>query len=233
MTIGPQKLFVLDHKSAIVPQVYRWLRRAIIHAELVPGSRLSETDIAAHMATSRQPVREAFIKLVEDGLVEVRPQRGTYVRKISVGAVMDARFIREAIEAEIVRELACKSDLCLVRDLQRQIQIQRSIAGLEPSSFFQLDEEFHRTLAEGAGHVHAWTVIEGLRSHLDRVRHLATRKLSVATMIEQHAAVVEAISRGDVPEADRAIRGHLRTILTELPLIVRDCALFFDGDVEA
>lgn len=229
MTRVPHNPIVLDQQRAVVPQVYQWLREAILRAEIAPGARLSESDIAGQMMTSRQPVREAFIKLAEDRLVEIRPQRGTYVCKISVGAVMDARFMREAIEADIVRELASNPDSALLRELRRQVQAQRRVAGSEPVRFFELDEEFHRTLAEGAGHIHAWQVISGLRAHLDRVRYLATQRFSIESMVEQHAAVVEALSRGDAQGAEAAIRQHLRTILTELPRIAAECPDHFDG----
>jgi DNA-binding GntR family transcriptional regulator len=228
MAPGPRDPVVLDHRVAVAPQVYRWLRAAIIRGEIAPGLRLSESEIAAQMETSRQPVREAFIKLAEDRLIEVRPQRGTYVRKISIEAVMDARFVREAIEADIVRELARDPDPALISALRRQVQDQRRIARLDPDRFFELDDAFHRTLAEGSGHVHAWHLIEGLRSSLDRVRHLATRQFPVGSMIDQHEAVVEAISQGEVERADQAIRDHLRNILTELPRIARDRPGYFD-----
>ncbi|RVI35555.1 GntR family transcriptional regulator, partial [Sinorhizobium meliloti] len=102
--IKPQR--VLSAIEAVGPQVYRILREQIIQAELAPGARISEAEIARSLSISRQPVREAFIKLAEEGLVQVLPQRGTYVTRISTASVMDVRFVREAIEADIVRQVA-------------------------------------------------------------------------------------------------------------------------------
>ena len=79
-------------------RLYQALRQAIIRMVLAPGRALSEKEIADTFDVSRQPVREAFIRLSESGLLEVRPQRGTYVVRISEGAVMEARFVREAVE---------------------------------------------------------------------------------------------------------------------------------------
>src|SRR5690606_1192259 len=92
----------------------------IVDLRLPPGEALSEKDIAGRFGVSRQPVREAFIKLAELGLVEIRPSRGTYVTKISVRDVANARFVREAIECDIVAaaaRLASKSDIVQLRAL--------------------------------------------------------------------------------------------------------------------
>ncbi len=94
----------------IVPQIINRLRQAIIELRLEPGQPLSEKEIALLYGVSRQPVREAFIKLAEAGLVQVLPSRGTYVTKISVKEVLNARFVREAIECAVVREAAGRID---------------------------------------------------------------------------------------------------------------------------
>src|SRR3954463_12377640 len=83
--------------------IYSQLRHEIVMLHLRPGARLSENELAARFGTSRAPVREALIRLVEDGLIEVRPQRGSFVSRISLKAVERARFVREALEAAIVR----------------------------------------------------------------------------------------------------------------------------------
>ena len=76
---------------------------------LQPGQALSETEISKQFGVSRQPVREAFIKLAEAGLVEIRPQRGTFVVPITQRDVLQARFIREAVEVAVVGELPTRS----------------------------------------------------------------------------------------------------------------------------
>ena len=84
-------------KDPIAPQRVAVLRQCIAELRLKPGEALSEKDIAGRYGVSRQPVREAFIKLSEAGLVEIRPSRGTFVMKISVREVANARLVREAI----------------------------------------------------------------------------------------------------------------------------------------
>ena len=94
----------LNQKNAITPQIYKQLIVAINTMKMLPGQRLSETEISQQLGVSRQPVRETFIKLNQNGLVEVLPQRGTYVVKISVKLINDARFVRESIELAIIKK---------------------------------------------------------------------------------------------------------------------------------
>ena len=94
MAANPIQVQLLAQGAAVSPQLHRLLRDQIIRGEIPPGARISETEIASSWSVSRQPVREAFIKLAEEGLVEVRPQRGTFVTLISVPAVMTARCLR-------------------------------------------------------------------------------------------------------------------------------------------
>ncbi|MEI4487553.1 GntR family transcriptional regulator [Frigidibacter sp. MR17.14] len=214
--------------AAVGPQLQRILRERIIRNRLRPGERISEAEIALQFGVSRQPVREAFIKLAEEGLLEVRPQRGTFVRKISVAAVMDSRFVREAIEADIVKLLAEAPDAALVRELDRQLAAQRALVDVDPQSFRPLDDEFHRTLAEGAGKTHAWSVIDGMKTQMDRVRQLSTERFPTDKLIDHHTRVVRAIEAGDPAAAEAAMRLHLREILNDLPVVQSSLPELFD-----
>src|SRR6476469_1375020 len=102
-SIGPLRLGGSAAAGSIADQVFHTLRGAIVTLRLTPAAALSEQDIADRLKVSRQPVREAFIKLSEIGLVRVLPQRGTFVTKISEKEVLDARFVREAVECAIAR----------------------------------------------------------------------------------------------------------------------------------
>jgi DNA-binding GntR family transcriptional regulator len=218
----------LDPAAPITPQISRILRERIIQNDLKPGDRISETELARSYDVSRQPVREAFIKLADHGLLEVRPQRGTIVTRISYLAVLDARFLREAIEADIAKILATAPDKAVVADLREQLDRQAALGGDNPAAFIRLDERFHRTLAEAAGKAGAWKQIEGMKSQMDRVRYLALGEFRVDKLIAQHTALVDRIEAGDVAGADAAIRGHLREILRDLPRIIEANRQFFD-----
>src|ERR671921_101679 len=92
--------------SAAVRAIYGQIRQDIISLRLRPGTRLSENELALRFGTSRAPVREAIIRLAEEGLIEVLPQRGSFVTRISLSAMERARFVREALEVAVVRRAA-------------------------------------------------------------------------------------------------------------------------------
>lgn len=219
----------LDPAAAIAPQIYTRLRGAVIRNKFTPGERISESEIARACGVSRQPVREAFIKLAGEGLLAILPQRGTVITRIDYTAVLDARFLREAIEADIVKILASSPDPAVIRDLRSQLAAQEAISLTDPRDFIGLDEQFHRTLADAAGKRGAWRLLEGLKSQMDRVRFLSLGQFPVKKLITQHMEVVDAIEAADPEAANRAIRGHLREVLTELPQIRDANPRFFDA----
>jgi len=209
--------------------VYDHLRHQIVHGDLLPGTAISETEISRNLSISRQPVREAFIKLSEEGLVEVRPQRGTYVTKISIAAVGDARFIREAIEADIVRLLSEQGSPDITAKLRGLVQAQKEIPPEEFDRFMELDDQFHQTLADVAGKPTAWKVIANMKAHFDRVRYLSSTQKPLQQLIDQHEKIVDAIEKQNVSMADSAIRGHLQEVLRDLPKIVALKPEMFEG----
>ncbi|WP_289150532.1 GntR family transcriptional regulator [uncultured Salipiger sp.] len=222
----------LDLSAPVGPQLTAALRQSIIRNQLKPGVRLSEAEIGARFGISRQPVREAFIKLAEEGLLEIRPQRGSFVRKISLEAVMDARFVREAVEADIVKACAADPAPGLVEELRDQIEAQQRLVDDRPAAFVPLDDMFHRTLAQAAGRPNAWAVIEGMKTQMDRVRQMTSINFPLAHLITQHNAVVDAIEAHDPLAAEQAMRGHLRMILQDLPAIREDFPDYFDPSGE-
>ena len=218
----------LDASAPITPQIYAQLRDAIIRNLFAPGDRISESEIARSCDVSRQPVREAFIRLAGEGLLAILPQRGTVITKINYTDVLNARFLREAIEADIVAILADNPDANLIRELRTQLATQQGAARDRPTDFIELDERFHRTLADAADKRGAWRRIEGLKSQMDRVRFLSLGQFPAEKLVAQHAAVVDSIERGEMIAANAAIRSHLREVLIDLPRILAANPEFFE-----
>lgn len=216
---------------SIGAQLHRVLRAAIIRGDLVPGQAISEIDMGKRFSISRQPVREAFIKLGEERLLEVRPQRGTYVRKISVKEVLDARHLREIIEVSIVREVTEQHQPALIKVLRKIVAQQKGVKIGDSRGFLALDEELHRTLALSAGREYAWRVIESIKAQMDRVRFLSYDFSSPrSALVSEHAAIVDAIESGDPGRASSEMTRHLRGILTSLPPIAKRFPEYFvDG----
>lgn len=188
---------------------------------LKPGEALSEKDISLRYGVSRQPVREAFIKLSEAGLLEIRPSRGTYVRKISVREVADARFVREAIECSLVKHAAMTAGDDDIRRLYSLIDDQETAAGNDDfASFNRNDDAFHRAIANIVNCNYARRTVEGARNQIDRVRFLSLEEVTpLSRLIQQHRDIAASIQAKDQDRAEQNMRTHLREILVALPQI--------------
>lgn len=210
---------VIATSQTIAPQVVAQLRQAIVELQLRPGEALSEKEIALRYGVSRQPVREAFIKLAEQGLLQVLPSRGTYVVKISVRDVLNARFVRESIESAVVRAAARLATDGDCTALDRNVAAQReAIDDGDITRFYQLDGEFHQLIGRIADCPQALRVVEQSRAQIDRVRYLSLPDATpVETLVTQHAAIAAGIRARDPDAAEAAMRVHLREILSALP----------------
>ncbi|QXI63572.1 HTH-type transcriptional repressor RspR [Paracoccus marcusii] len=197
-------------------QVHDWLYRCVLRGDLLPGTRLSETEIAAQVNLSRQPVREAFIRLAADGLAEVLPQRGTYIGRISMRAVLSARFIREAVESDLARHVAATRPDLTAMAAELTVQERCDVEGDVPG-FIESDDRFHRAMALAADQGAVWQDLERLKAQMNRLRHLSMRVFDRSQTIAQHRAVLTALQAGDADGAEDAVRTHLRQMLTELP----------------
>lgn len=202
-------------------QVFEVLKQAIVQMQLQPGNLLSEADVAKQMGLSRQPVREAFIKLSEAGLVEIRPQRGTFVVLISRREVENARFIREAIEIAVIKKAAAEATPEGILAMHNLLTRQREAdARADLDEFLRLDDEFHQSIAQMASCEDAWRLVESLKAQMDRVRYLSIESATpVTTLITQHQDILEAIEAKDPDRAEAAMRVHLSEILKSLPKI--------------
>jgi len=222
-TIGPLRTDGGGRAGSIAEQVFRTLRSSIVTLRVTPATALSEQDIADRLEVSRQPVREAFIKLSEIGLVRVLPQRGTFVTKISAKEVMDARFVREAVECAIARRASAGIGMAAVEELRDIISEQRKAArAKDEEGFFALDDAFHRSLATAADCAYAWKVVEEAKGQMDRVRFLSIPDtLPTEVPIVQHQAILDAIVAGRSTAAEQAMKGHLREIFKSLPRLAK------------
>jgi len=229
--ISPIEPTGAEGRATISGRVYQALRKAILSLRLRPGDSLSEADMAAQLGTSRQPVREAFIKLSETGFVDIVPQRGTFVRRISSHEVGNARFIREHVEAALVRRAAERGSPDNIARLKVLIAEQKQAeSAADHDLFIELDDAFHRTIAVCAECESAWRVIDELKGQMDRVRYLSIPEATpIGKLIEQHAAITEAIAAHDPDAAEKAMHGHLSEMLTSLPVLAgRHAELFSD-----
>ncbi|WP_256988525.1 GntR family transcriptional regulator [Bordetella genomosp. 9] len=222
-----------DMPGPVNQRIYRILREAIVKGTFPPGSPLSEKDISERLGVSRQPVREAFIKLGEAGLVQVLPQRGTFVMKISPRRVEDGRFIREAVEVAVAARAAQRVTPPQLHAIAGLLDGQRRAARAnDTASFLDLDDAFHQAIAAAADCPAVWQTIENIKANMDRVRYLSLAEVSpLDRLIEQHEAIYKALRDGDAPAAQAAMAAHLRELTISFePIRARNPDWFGAGD---
>jgi DNA-binding GntR family transcriptional regulator len=217
--------FSLHPERTAQPQAADALRSAILTGILPPGTKVSEQEIADAIGTSRQPVREAFLRLAGEGLLNIQPQRGTFVSKITADEVLDARFVREAVEADLIRLACAKADATAITNLRTILAAQT--AAPDATAFMALDESFHRMIAQIAGKARAWDHLQRLKSQMDRVRFLQLQDFPIPTLIAQHSAMVDALEARDPNQAEAEIRRHLRLIEADLAQITAEYPDYF------
>jgi len=142
------------------------------------------------------------------------PQRGSFVSRISLPAMEQARLVREALEVVIIRRAAAAGlPKSAFKTCEAAITGQLE-ARDDPEAFTQYDDEFHRAFAEAAALGGIWSIIEREKVQFDRVRILSLPHVTpVDVLIAQHRAILAAVLAGDPDQAEAAIRKHLSEVL--------------------
>lgn len=206
--------------------VYRFLKFNIMELKLAPGSALSEKDIAQLLSVSRTPVREAFIQLSQEYLLDILPQKGTYVSLIDIENVEESKFLRETIEKAVIA-IACvdfPSDKLF--ELQSNIALQE-LCFKEKNylRFYELDEELHRTIFVGCKKARIWSMIQQMNTHYNRVRMLnMAGGYDVSPVLTQHQDLVLAIKEKNVDLGMRTIDRHLNKVKFDIQDLFQDYA---------
>jgi DNA-binding GntR family transcriptional regulator len=210
---------VAETAESAAASIEKDLRRAIVELEMLPGTRLSEQDIATRLGVSRQPVREALIRLANSRLIEIRPHRGTVVARISAREMTEALFVRQSVEISVVERAAQNFDPWQRKRIESLMAEQEvDAAKLDHAGFREHDEAFHIAIAKGAGVGIAWIAIADMKSHMDRVCNLTLQsETDMARRVREHRAIMAAIDARDVEAAKAAMATHLGSILDQLP----------------
>jgi DNA-binding GntR family transcriptional regulator len=204
-------------QPTIADQVFKVLHDRILSLELPPETKISEAEVAARMGVSRQPVREAFRRLANLGFLHIRPQSGTTVSLISEEAVLRARFIRLALELQTCRTACDAISDDGLRALSSLIEQQKqAIAEKNRTRFHALDDAFHREICVQSGVGYAWDVISENKGHMDRVRMLTLDTSSQNYALNEHIAILDALTARSPDAAAEAIDKHLSRILVQI-----------------
>ena len=191
--------------------MYGELKEAIFSGALEPGSLIDKAGLCEKLRVSRFPVSAAVSRLAYDRLVDVEPQHGSFVTRISLNDVRERLFIRGALEGEIAAEAARRMTRADKDALAVNLKQEAAAVGAEDrTKFYALDVAFHRILTERLGMARADDVLESLRVHLERTRRLTMSTAGqLRASLNEHSAIAAAIEAEDPVAAREAMKRHL------------------------
>lgn len=222
---------MLKRQSNLTDQAYDLISQKIIKTIYKPGSRISEKIIAAVLQIGRTPIREALLRLRQEQLIDIIPQSGTYISKIDLKAVRDARFVRTSIEQEIMKQAAeiTMSDSERI-SLEINLQNQDKAMTIEDLNLFlDLDNEFHHFFYQLTNHEEVWSWIKTINVQFDRYRFLSliVNQLSLNELITDHENILKAVLKNDVKQVAQFTKRHLERALEEEKAVIAEFPDYF------
>ncbi len=220
----------LTDRRTTVDTIFEHLHEEIVSLRLLPGDKISEADVASQFGVSRQPVRDAFSRLANQDLLLIRPQRATEVKRFSAREIEKSRFVRAAIETEVLRRAAkyCGEQGAALLDAAIHTQDQ-ALANHHVDAFTSLDYEFHRTLCVIAKADFAFEVIMEEKAKVDRLCVLGlSKETRMPELIEDHRKIANAVKTGDANTAIDAGMVHLSRLDETIAMISATNANYFE-----
>ena len=206
-------------QESIREYVYRFLKLNIINLELPPGQNISEQEVASQLKVSRTPVREAFIKLAQENLLDIIPQKGTYVSLIDTDQVEESTFARQTLEHEVIQQACTSFPAEELFQLQSCLALQKlCISEKNYYRFFELDETLHAIIFRGCKKGRTWEMLQLMNAHYNRVRILSlkTKEFQWDQLLEHHQTLIRAIQEQNVKLGIKTIDLHLNKVLIDL-----------------
>jgi len=212
-----------------VDSIFDYLYDEIVSMRLLPGAKISEAEIASLFGVSRQPVRDAFSRLENLDLLLIRPQKATEVKRFSSAAITTARFVRAAVESEVLRRAARQCGPSDSEHLQKRLSEQQKIVGESNFEAFRTaDYVFHESLCAVAQVDYAFDVISREKAKVDRLCVLGlARKEGLDQLLEDHSQIVDRVSDNDEEGAVKAGMRHLSRQDSTIKAIREENADFF------
>ena len=217
--LQPRSDYKARENQTVTSRIYAQLRDQIMYMQLVPGTSMSEQEMAQLFGVSRTPVREAFIRLSREKMVVVSPQRRTVIPKINIDRANQERFLRESLEYAVLEQLIPIQTPEIIRQLRHQIHIQeQSIKNGDYAAFLQHDDEYHDIYYTATNNFLCSQVLRRNVFDYQRLRYLSLNSeenISAANM-EEHKKMVDLIVSRDLQAVQSLLRKHLRRIFDEI-----------------
>lgn len=193
--------------------IYRVIKENIMTLNLKPGECVSEIELGHCLNVNRTPIREALVRLSEEKLIDVFPQRGSFVSKINLRLVEEAVFLRILCEKKLL-EIACNDSNSdkLVKELEKNLAYQKIVIDFEEDhhKFFDLDNQFHSLIFSYYNKINIWNSIKRLATHYDRLRLIdALEVTNTPEVFNQHNLIIETIKNKQIEHVDNLISSHL------------------------
>ena len=204
---------VKQEKNSIQGAVYQILRDGIMGLTLEPGKGISTQEMATRLNVSRTPVREAFIRLQREGLVNMLPQRETVISKIDVRHAMQESFIRIQLEYAIIEDAVANASTHMIRELKNNLEKQSECFEKDRvDQFVRIDNQFHGLIFKMADRSFAWDVIMNVTGNFNRLRVFYTEKHGImSTVIEEHYEILKAIEEKNAEKLHLCYETHFAT----------------------
>lgn len=196
---------------SVAQRVLNELRREIVTTELEPGSVVREADIAARFGVSKTPVREALQKLLAEDFIQVIPRRGYIIRPVGLHDIRDVMTMRGYIEPPMTAEAALHRSEFLLDRLADTLTVQ-SDANLNHGARLSAATEFHRLIISVARNRRAERLLQTYFDETSRLHYIFNKvneHVVSAVELNAHQRILDAISAGDAPGAERAMADHL------------------------
>ena len=212
--------------------VYFSLRKNIVNLNLKPGEALNVKAIAEKLGVSRTPVRDAFINLEQEGLVDVFPQRGTSVSLIDLKRVDEEKFIRESLEEKAMELFMRAPSSAVLAQLAGNIRMQKECERRDDClEFLELDDQFHGAVFRAVGKELSWSLIQNMSGHYRRVRLMSLWDSGVLSgVVTQHEAILKSMEASDAAGVMAALGGHFSKICYDERNLMRAYPDYFKED---
>ena len=187
------------------------LRDLIVEGALSPGSRVQERELCLRFGVSRTPLREALKVLASEGLLELLPNRGAQVARLTLADIEEMFPVMGAFEA-LAGELACAriagEEIAEIRALHYQMVLHH--ARRELPEYFRLNQRIHERILEIAGNATLSRLYAGLAGRVRRARYVANMtQARWDQAVEEHEAILEALAARDGPRLAKILKAHL------------------------
>jgi DNA-binding GntR family transcriptional regulator len=200
--------------SNLTTLAYNSIKEYILDDRLDETSRLTEDFLAGQLGISKSPIREALNRLEAEGLIQIEPRKGAFLRRLSADEINDLYDLREALEVHVVR--TAKLTPALLTELRQSLKRQRALLKAnDKPHYIQEDSSFHAKLAQSTHNKFLCSVLENVQNQIWLARR-RSYDLSSSSAPDYHEAIVKALEDSDSEKAQQAMRAHIRNVRERL-----------------